>query len=104
MGTESVRMDRVSHSLGGKGRPTPASISPGTGRSSQTTYQIECIITERLLEAVWALLHEPAVKESVRMDMISCGADGQGRPPPASSRPGTGRSSHTTYHCLCITH
>ena len=82
----------------------PASSSPGTGRSSQTTYQIECIITERLLEAVWALLHEPAVKESVRMDMISCGADGQGCATPASSRPGTGRSSHTTYLPLSVHH
>ena len=46
MGSDSVRIDRVSQRLGGKGRPTPASSRPGTGRSSHTTYHCLCIITE----------------------------------------------------------
>ena len=50
----------------------------------------------RLQEAVWALLHEPAVKENVRMDRISCGADGQGCVTPASSSAGIGRGSQDT--------
>ena len=42
VGSENVRMDRVSHRLGGKGRTTPAGSSVGTGRSSHTPYQIQC--------------------------------------------------------------
>lgn len=68
VGSESVRMDRVSHRLGGKGRPTPASSSPGTGRSSQTYHSLFMITKHkmpRLLEAVWALLQGPEGNKSV---------------------------------------
>jgi hypothetical protein len=64
-------MDMISCGADRQGCATPASISPGTGRSSQTTYQIECIITERLLEAVWALLQGPEGNKSVGNDRIS---------------------------------
>ena len=99
MGSESVRIDRVSQRLGGKGRPTPAHSSPGTGRSSQTTYQIECgPAGSGRICCRWRLRRHRC---SVLWGPRSSGWIGSVTAS-ASSRPGTGRSSHTTYHCLCI--
>ena len=68
-------------------------------RSSQTTYQIECgPAGSGRICCRWRLRRHRC---SVLWGPRSSGWIGSVTAS-ASSRPGTGRSSHTTYHCLCI--